>query len=71
MQYPDAVKEYFKEKGERFLRKYKSFEDLKSSNSTALAEWTKIKDEIKHHAVYHKHANLSPAFKTIKKKIGA
>ena len=53
-----------------FLKNYKNFEDLNSSNSKAVAEWTEIKHEIKHHTVYHKHANLSPAFKTIKKKIG-
>ena len=69
MNYQKAVKKYFIEKGQRFLKKYKDLESLKQAHNEALREWSTVKDDIKHHKIYHKHANLSTAFKTIQKKL--
>ena len=79
MQYKEVVKLYFKEKEIRFLRKYKSFEDLNEANNEALEEWKENKKQLgnkygspdieQHRRKYHRHANLSTAFKTIKRKM--
>ena len=68
-EYKKIVLEYFRQKGDAFLKKYKTFESLKKANNKAIQEWAQVKDDIKHHEIYHKHANLSTAFKTIKKSL--
>ena len=67
--YKEVVKNYFNQKAKRFLNKYPDFKMLNKANSTALKEWSKIKNTIKHHGIYHKHADLSTAFKSIKKSL--
>ena len=69
MEYSKAVSEYFKEKGERFIKKYPNFECLNNDHSQSLKKWKEVKDDIKGHEVYHWHANLSTTFKTIKNKL--
>ena len=78
--YKENVQKYFQEKRERFLKSYPDFETLNRENSKALKEWSKEKELIengtdkrkkqvnKMKKVYHKHANLSTAFKTIRRK---
>ena len=68
-EYEKIVLEYFRKKGKAFLNKYQTFESLNKANNKALQEWAKVKDDIRHHKIYHKHANLSTAFKTIKRSM--
>ena len=67
--YEEVVKSYFNQKAKRFLIKYPSFTNLKKANNTALNEWSKIQYETKHHGIYHKYANLTTAFKSIKRSL--
>ena len=67
--YREIVLEYFRKKGNRFLKQYKTFEHLKQAHNKALNEWSSVKEDTKHHGIYHKHANLSTTFKSIKNKL--
>ena len=69
MDYQTAVTDYFREKGERFIRDYPDFESLKEANNTGFKDWKNVKDETKNHEIYHKHLNLNSAFQTIQRKL--
>ena len=67
--YEKAFKEYFERRAKVCLRAYPNFESLNKANSKALKAWSEVKNDIKNHEIYHKHANLSTLFKTIKGKL--
>ena len=68
MEYRQAVFEYFKERGERFLKENKTFEDLNKNHNESFKFLKKQKNEKDYHKYYHKHANLSATFDALQRK---
>ena len=66
MDYKQAVSEYFEKKGKRFIKQYPDFESLNSDHTESLRQW---KDDMQNKGIYHWHANLSTAYKAIKRKL--